>query len=225
MDSIGVHLNECPQCRGEYQSLLDTKRLLASLAHRASRAEIESLLQSEADNRYTESFSSSFFRGVLRPKPLTATVVLSFAGLWIASASLDSPADGVSPGSGGISAPMSAMMMPGGVRSIVNEVVHNKAFSAVLVPSNPDGLVMPPSSPYPLSGDSVSYRQSLSLTNVVFTATDNQNQNYPSPAAISSYNASVSGGSGVTYGGTSRHSGVHSRSVHGSGYREPDSLR
>jgi anti-sigma factor RsiW len=113
MDFIGLHLKECPHCRGEYQSLLDTKRLLASLAHRTSRADIESLLRSEEEQRLLEPAASGLFRGALRPKPLAATALLSLAGLWIASASLDTPADGIAPGAVGFSSPVTAAVMPG----------------------------------------------------------------------------------------------------------------
>ena len=157
MDFVGVHLHECPHCRGEYQSLLDTKRLLASLAHRTSRAEIDSLLRSKEDHRFTDSAagSSSLFRGVLRPKPLTATFLLSLAGLWIASASLDSPADGVSPGAGGIPA-VNIASVSGfgmGMRSLryLNDTFRNASSGPTLVPVSTDTLVLSPGSSYPIS--------------------------------------------------------------------------
>ncbi len=227
MDFIAVHLRECPHCRGEYQSLLDTKRLLSSLAHRASRAEIESLLQSEVDNRCLESGFASIFRGALRPKPLTATVVLSLAGLWIASASLDSPADGVSPGSGGIASQTTAAMMPGldvGVRSLrhLYDAVHAGAFSAVVVPVSSDGLVISSGHPYPLSpsGDG-RYRPSTSLNTVVFRATDGRTTS----SAASVYPVSVSGGSAPVYGASSQRSGTGSESAYRPRHEWADRLR
>lgn len=175
MDSIGIHLNECPRCRGEYQSLLDTKRLVASLAHRTSRAEIESLLRTEGDSRLVDSGSSHLFRGALRAKPLTATALLSLAGLWAASASLDSPAGSVTSGAAGVSSPMIAAMPGLGTRSLryLNDMVHSVGSStAVMVPVNADGLVLSPESPYPLSvsGYGAQYRHSLSLSNVLSAA-------------------------------------------------------
>ena len=88
MQAIRVHLTECPGCRLEYQSLSDTKRVLASLAHRTSRAEIEALLSLESAGS-REGASAAPRGGLLRPRPLAATVLLSVAGLWLASATLD----------------------------------------------------------------------------------------------------------------------------------------
>jgi len=79
-------------CRLEYQSLADTKRVLASLAHRTPRAEIDALLSLEpSSDRYGGGSAS---RGLLRPRPLAATVLLSVAGLWLASTTLDSGSPG-----------------------------------------------------------------------------------------------------------------------------------
>lgn len=184
MDLIGSHLKECPHCRGEYQSLLDTKRLLASLAHRTSRSEIESLLRSGEDPWLIEPAAGGFFRGALRPKPLAATALLSLAGLWIASASLDTPKDGVAPGSAGLSSPMTASVMPGfgiGMRSLryLNEMVHSgPAVTAVIVPVNADGLILSPESPYPatVSGNDPQYRHRVSLSNVLSSTTSSRDQ-------------------------------------------------
>jgi hypothetical protein len=209
MESIGVHLNECPYCRGEYQSLLDTKRLLASLAHRTSRAEIESLLKTE-DSRLIESSPNSFFRGALRPKPLAATALLSLAGLWVASASLDTPTDGVTPGSGGIPTSMSAatMTMPGfgvGIRGLryLNDMAHGGIANAspVMIPVNSSDMV--------ISGDGVRYRHPVSLSAFLSTTTDNRLQ--AAPVAISVYTASD--GNMVLYSGVSGNSGMYSVSV------------
>jgi hypothetical protein len=232
MDFISAHLTECPHCRGEYQSLLDTKRLLASLAHRASRAEIEALLQSEADNRDAGSGSPGVLWGVLRPKPLTATVVLSFAGLCIASVSLDRPADGVSPGSGGISSPMSAAMVPGlGARSLryLNEAVHSGGASAVLVPENMDGLVMDSGTHYSLSssGTTLRHRHSISLSNVISRATARatDGRHHTLLPAGTVYPASTSVVDPVMYGGASRYFGTRSDSTYRVRSMAPDRLR
>jgi hypothetical protein len=230
MDFISAHLTECPHCRGEYQSLLDTKRLLASLAHRASRAEIESLLQSEADNRLSESRSPGVLWGALRPKPLTATVVLSFAGLWIASASLDRPADGVSPGSGGISSPVNAAMMPGpgmserGLRYLT-EMINSGGASAVVLPVNMDGLVMSADSHYSLSSSGTSWRHwhPVSLSTVISRATGRRDQALP--PAITPHPDSGSGVYPVMYGGASRYSGARSESTYSNHSMAPDRLR
>jgi len=203
MDLIGSHLKECPHCRGEYQSLLDTKRLLSSLAHRTSRAEIESLLRSEEAQRFIEPASGGFFRGALRPKPLAATALLSLAGLWIASASLDTQADGVAPGAGGYSSPVTAAAMPGfgiGMRGLryLNEMVHSgPAATAVVLPANADGLILSPESPYPITGNDPRYRHSVSLSNVLSTTTGHRDQAVPAAstytgASVYSQNYSVS---------------------------------
>ncbi len=202
MDFIGVHLNECTHCRGEYQSLLDTKRLLASLAHRSSRAEIESLLKAE-EGRFADygSGSGSLFRGALRPKPLAATVVLSLAGLWIASASLDSPTDGVSPGAGGIPAANIASVsgFGMGMRSLryLNDTFRSASSGPTLVPVSADTLVMSPGSPYPVSVPSETwrYRPSVSLGNVIASTTGTRVQmsTIGAPVTISIYTVSDNG--------------------------------
>jgi len=90
MLAVRTHIEECPSCRLEYLSLSDTKRLLASLAHRASRAEIEALLQCDsAPGNASNATGNSPFRGALRPRPLAATAILSLAGLWLASTAVD----------------------------------------------------------------------------------------------------------------------------------------
>jgi len=90
MLAVRTHIEECPSCRLEYLSLSDTKRLLASLAHRASRAEIEALLQCDsAPGGASSATGNSPFRGALRPRPLAATAILSLAGLWLASTAVD----------------------------------------------------------------------------------------------------------------------------------------
>ncbi len=197
MEPIRVHLDECPHCRGEYQSLLDTKRLLSSLANRTSRAEIESLLKMEEDRNLSESASMGVFRGVLRPKPLTATALLSLAGLWIASASLDRPTDGVSPGYGGISSSLSVATMPGfdmGMRSLRHwtERAHSGITSAPIMSANQDGLVVPAEIPYPVgaSGSGYYHRHGVSLSTFVSAAADYSRRAQPADEA--SYAASGS---------------------------------
>jgi anti-sigma factor RsiW len=49
MLSVRAHLDDCALCRSEYQSLSDTKHLLASLALQTPRAELEKLLLCDAE--------------------------------------------------------------------------------------------------------------------------------------------------------------------------------
>jgi anti-sigma factor RsiW len=105
MRAVSAHLEDCPSCRLEQESLLETKRLIASLAFRAPRAELESLLLAESGRASQPMASRLLFPltvwieewreraaiGALpiRPRPIAATALLSVAGLWMASASLD----------------------------------------------------------------------------------------------------------------------------------------
>lgn len=108
MLDIRAHLEVCPGCRVEYQTLRDTKRLLSSLALRAPRAEFEALLGAEVARnasplkrflpswldfrRYTAVSLTALPR---RPTPLLAAAALSVAGLVLATATLDAPSDTV----------------------------------------------------------------------------------------------------------------------------------
>jgi hypothetical protein len=105
MHAVSNHLNCCPACRLEQESLQETKRLVASLALKAPREELESLLLIESER--AESASSRLWSPVtmwleeireraatvaalpIRPRPVAATAVFSLAGLWLATASLD----------------------------------------------------------------------------------------------------------------------------------------
>jgi len=101
MLEIRAHLDRCPACQAEHQALRQTKHLLSSLALRAPRAEFESLLLSQAQHmshplaRWVPSWLMAWRDGAVswpRPRPLAATAVLSLAGLFLATASLDTPA-------------------------------------------------------------------------------------------------------------------------------------
>ena len=114
MLAVREHLRGCISCREEHETLYETKRLVASLAFRAPRAELESLLMSEAARASQAGFGGMASRFLswlsgdsgattpasfaaaplyLRPRPLAATALLSIAGLWLASVSLDAPND------------------------------------------------------------------------------------------------------------------------------------
>lgn len=102
------HLNECPACAAECRSLRETKQIIASLALKTPRADLEQLLRAQAESKErmgplyrlfpTWAFSPESLRpqergSTLRAKPLAATVILSVAGFWLASAALDGPTD------------------------------------------------------------------------------------------------------------------------------------
>lgn len=81
-EQVQAHLDVCSSCHTEYRALTETKNALASLGARVSREEIERLLQTdvgEAVRRYAS----------LQVSPRTvAAAVLSFMGLWLATARL-----------------------------------------------------------------------------------------------------------------------------------------
>ena len=104
MQAIKNHLNDCGKCRREYETLQETKSLVASLAIRAPRAELnellESSLQQSAPPSLTDRVSWWWEENVanreglrVRPHTMAATALFSFAGLWLATVSLDGPHD------------------------------------------------------------------------------------------------------------------------------------
>lgn len=111
MLAVRAHLGYCPDCQMDHEALLQTKRLLTSLAMRTPRAELESLLMTEIDREsrrpyrrwlpsipvpafvyqladaWEEALANTDTR--IRPNTVLATVALSVAGLWMASGVLD----------------------------------------------------------------------------------------------------------------------------------------
>jgi hypothetical protein len=87
MEAVQEHLVFCSACRLEHETLVHTKRAVASLANRVSRDEIARLL---ADAEAEKSTAPPFHWKVA---PVAATAFLSLAGLWLATTSLDSPRD------------------------------------------------------------------------------------------------------------------------------------
>lgn len=111
MLAVRSHLGYCPDCHMEHEALLQTKRLLTSLAMRTPRAELESLLVMEIEREsrrpfrrwlpslpvpaflyqiadaWEEAVANTDMR--VRPNTVLATVALSVMGLWMASAALD----------------------------------------------------------------------------------------------------------------------------------------
>jgi anti-sigma factor RsiW len=105
MHAVSVHLNSCPTCRLEQESLQETKRLVASLALKAPREELESLLLMESEHAASPASrlwfpvtmwldevrerAASVATLPVRTRPLAATAMFSLAGLWLATASVD----------------------------------------------------------------------------------------------------------------------------------------
>lgn len=105
MHAVSVHLNSCPACRMEQASLQETKRMVASLALKAPREELESLLLIESERAVSPGArfwfpvtmwldevrerTASVVVLPVRARPLAATAMFSLAGLWLATASLD----------------------------------------------------------------------------------------------------------------------------------------
>lgn len=111
MLAVRAHIGYCPDCQMEHEALLQTKRLLTSLAMRTPRAELESLLVVEIEREsrrpfrrwlpslpipafvyqmadaWEEAVANTDMR--VRPNTVLATVALSVVGLWMASAALD----------------------------------------------------------------------------------------------------------------------------------------
>jgi len=117
MLAIRAHLSECAVCNREHDELRETKNLLARLGAYTPRADLETLLLSQAETsakpfaRYAPtwlvlrmgagaSLPAALAPVVLRPRPLAATALLSLAGLVVATVKLDSSGD-MSANSGG----------------------------------------------------------------------------------------------------------------------------
>lgn len=103
--NVREHLDVCGKCRREYETLCETKRLVASLAIRAPRTDLDDLLRSGLEQSAPPSLSEQFSywweekivgdeRFRVRPRVLTATALFSVAGLWLATVTLDGPHDG-----------------------------------------------------------------------------------------------------------------------------------
>jgi len=112
-DVVSGHLDSCSLCRSEYESLRETKQMLASLAFQTSRVELEELLLSSADRssrrgplaRFVPEWLSdrlAYWGSLLESAPasseppsrfraVAATALLSLAGICLASASLNGP--------------------------------------------------------------------------------------------------------------------------------------
>lgn len=107
MGFVTRHLAVCASCARECESLRQTKSLVASLALKAPRAELAALLLTEAQHTrnagplarlfpgwvglWSDGYSGQATRAGSRLRPLTATVMLSVAGLWLASTQVDGP--------------------------------------------------------------------------------------------------------------------------------------
>lgn len=99
MLEIRAHLDRCPTCQREYESLLQTKRLLGSLALRMPRVEFEAALVGGVERashpvlRWMPSWLTAWREGVslplLRPRPAVTALALSVAGLLLATARLE----------------------------------------------------------------------------------------------------------------------------------------
>lgn len=114
MNDVRAHLAVCCSCHNEHETLYATKQMVASLAFQAPREELESLLIAQGRQHEAARTESPYFVRMaawllgthpitlqteggmktalpfLRPRPLAATALLSLAGFWAASASLDS---------------------------------------------------------------------------------------------------------------------------------------
>lgn len=136
MAGVREHLGECPACRLEYQALADTKQLLSSLAHRASRAEIEALLQTASSGR---SEPPAGHRSLLRPRPLAATALLSVAGLWLATTALDRGSPEMDDAGTALPPPAAAMLNAGVLPSALTPSFLRSATvtTAVTFPASP----------------------------------------------------------------------------------------
>lgn len=104
MGGVRAHLDRCAGCRQELEELQETKRLLASLVWKTPRTELERLLVARA-RQAPSPYSPAALAGALcriatapvRPKTIVATVMLSLAGMWLASTRVESPTEGGSP--------------------------------------------------------------------------------------------------------------------------------
>lgn len=108
MLEIRAHVEHCPSCSAEQESLLQTKRLLSALAYHTPRAELEQLLVVHAEREVNPPLLSRILPpewtdvmlwrwegvgnlGSPRMRPLAATAMLSLAGLCLATASVSGP--------------------------------------------------------------------------------------------------------------------------------------
>lgn len=91
MEAVGEHLIRCSGCRLEHETLMQTKRAVASLANRVSREEIVRLLAAaETDTQAVANWGMPVHWKV---SSVAVTIAFSLAGLWLATSSLDSPRD------------------------------------------------------------------------------------------------------------------------------------
>lgn len=115
MGDVRAHLDTCRSCQNEHETLWATKRMVASLALKVPREELENLLIAQGRRHEAARTESPYYVRMaawllgthpitlqtsggamktsvpfLRPGPLAATALLSLAGFWAASASLDS---------------------------------------------------------------------------------------------------------------------------------------
>lgn len=104
MGGVSAHLDRCAACRQELEELRETKRLLASLVGKTPRIELERLLVTRAHQAPSPFFPAALAGALcriatapVRPKTVVATVMLSLAGMWLASTRVESPTDGGSP--------------------------------------------------------------------------------------------------------------------------------
>lgn len=81
-EAVRVHLERCPHCRAEHQSLLETKQVLAALGRRTPRADLERLLQTEVSEvaRQVANYPIS-------PRTFAAAL-LTLIGVWAATLQL-----------------------------------------------------------------------------------------------------------------------------------------
>ena len=98
MLEIRAHLDRCPTCLSEYESLLHTKRLLGSLALRMPRTDFETTLTASAERaahpvmRWMPSWLAAWRDGIVapvRPRPVVTALALSVAGLLLATVRLE----------------------------------------------------------------------------------------------------------------------------------------
>ena len=110
MRTVQVHIEQCDDCRDECEDLLFTKRMLSRLSHTAPRSELENLLVVRAKRVQNPSLMERVlppewsdamlwrWEGVgnlasPRLRPLVATALFSLAGLCLATATVNRPAD------------------------------------------------------------------------------------------------------------------------------------
>ena len=82
LEQVQVHLDACTSCHREYRALAETKSALACLGARVSRDEIERLLQTDVGEAVRHYASMP-----VSPRTVAAAI-LSFLGLWLATARL-----------------------------------------------------------------------------------------------------------------------------------------